>query len=192
MSTALLEQCTPELLRRLDRERIERLAAEVRTLLVGSVARHGGHLGSNLGVVELSIALHRVFDSPRDIIVWDTGHQAYVHKMLTGRASGFERLRLVDGVSGYPNRAESAHDWVENSHAGTSLSYAAGLATGLSPLPDGTRRRVVAVAGDGSLTAGMALEALNDIADRRLDVTIVLNDNGRSYAPTTGAVARHL
>lgn len=187
-----LDVWTPDSLRRLDPEDLPDVAARVRELLVSSVSAGGGHLGSNLGVVELTIALHRVFRSPEDVILWDTGHQAYVHKMLTGRASAFKSLRELDGLSGYPSRAESPHDWVENSHAGTSLSYAAGLATAFAARPADRHRRVVTVTGDGSLTTGMALEALNDIGDRGLDVTIVLNDNNRSYAPTTGALARHL
>ncbi|WP_129840829.1 1-deoxy-D-xylulose-5-phosphate synthase [Streptomyces sp. RFCAC02] len=187
-----LDAWTPDGLRRLDPEELPGTAARMRELLVRSVSANGGHLGSNLGVVELTIALHRVFRSPDDVILWDTGHQAYVHKMVTGRAGAFGSLRALDGLSGYPSRAESPHDWVENSHAGTSLSYAAGLATAFAARPAGRRRRVVSVTGDGSLTTGMALEALNDIGDRGLDVTIVLNDNARSYAPTTGALARHL
>ena len=170
---------------------VRALAEEVRTQLVWSVAQRGGHLGSNLGVVELTFALHRAFDSPRDAILWDTGHQSYVHKMVTGRSPQMPSIRSYGGLSGYPSRAESPHDLVENSHAGTSLSYAAGLADGRARGGRG-HGRVVAVIGDGALTAGMAMEALNDIADRQLDVIVVLNDNGRSYAPTTGAVARLL
>src|SRR5690242_19601964 len=164
------------------------LAAEIRDTLVTSVAKTGGHLGPNLGAVELTLALHRVFDSPREPIVFDTGHQAYVHKMLTGRVEGFERLRQRDGLSGYPSRAESEHDWVENSHASTALSYADGLAKAFAIRGDS--RPVVAVVGDGALTGGMAWEALNNIAaaqDR--PVIIVVNDNGRSYSPTIGGVA---
>jgi len=177
--------------RNADAAALRALAEEVRTQLVWSVAQRGGHLGPNLGVVELTFALHRAFDSPRDAILWDTGHQSYVHKMVTGRSLQLPSLRSYGGLAGYPSRAESPHDWVENSHAGTSLSYAAGLADGRAR---GGREhgRVVAVIGDGALTAGMAMEALNDIADRGLDVVVVLNDNGRSYAPTTGAVARLL
>ncbi|HEU4675215.1 MAG TPA: 1-deoxy-D-xylulose-5-phosphate synthase [Motilibacteraceae bacterium] len=180
-------------------DQLPRLASEVRELLVAAVSEHGGHLGSNLGVVELSIALHRAFDSPRDAIVWDTGHQAYVHKLLTGRHAGFATLREPGGLSGYPSRAESEHDWVENSHASTALSYADGLAKAVAlqdrggAAASGPRRHVVAVVGDGSLTGGMAWEALNNLGaapDR--PVVVVLNDNGRSYAPTVGAVAEHL
>nr|BFE56236.1 1-deoxy-D-xylulose-5-phosphate synthase [Dactylosporangium thailandense] len=176
-------------------ERLGHLARAARDLVVRSVAARGGHLGPNLGVVELTFALHRVFDSPEDVLLWDTGHQSYIHKVVTGRAERFASLRALGGLSGYPCRTESEHDWVENSHAGTSLSYAAGLATAFRLAPDGAgtrRRRVVAVIGDGALTAGMAMEALNDIADRGLDVVVVLNDNARSYAPTTGAVAQLL
>jgi 1-deoxy-D-xylulose-5-phosphate synthase len=168
------------------------LAAEIRGFLIEAVSRNGGHLGPNLGVVELTIALHRVFDSPADPIVWDTGHQSYVHKLLTGRMDGFSRLRQRGGVSGYPNRAESEHDWVENSHASTSLSYADGLAKALA-LRGETRRRVVAVIGDGALTGGMAWEALNNIAGAKdRSVIIVVNDNGRSYQRTIGGLADHL
>ncbi len=178
----------PEDLRALPAESLPALAAEIRDALVSSVAKTGGHLGPNLGCVELTIALHRVFDSPREPIVFDTGHQTYVHKMLTGRVEGFERLRQRGGLSGYPSRAESEHDWVENSHASTALSYADGLAKAFAVRGDS--RPVVAVVGDGALTGGMAWEALNNIAaaqDR--PVVIVVNDNGRSYSPTIGGVA---
>ncbi|SDE65711.1 1-deoxy-D-xylulose-5-phosphate synthase [Blastococcus fimeti] len=178
----------PEELRALAPEQLPVLAAEIRDALVTSVAKTGGHLGPNLGCVELTIALHRVFDSPREPIVFDTGHQSYVHKMLTGRTEDFERLRQRGGLSGYPSRAESEHDWVENSHASTSLSYADGLAKAFAIRGDS--RPVVAVIGDGALTGGMAWEALNNIAaaqDR--PVVIVVNDNGRSYSPTIGGVA---
>ncbi|MBO0844738.1 MAG: 1-deoxy-D-xylulose-5-phosphate synthase [Nocardioides sp.] len=171
---------------------LPRLAAEIRAALIDKVTENGGHLGSNLGVVELTIALHRVFDSPHDAIVWDTGHQAYVHKMLTGRLPDFGRLRQRGGLSGYPSRAESLHDVVENSHASTGLSYADGLAKGfaIAGTPD---RRVVAVVGDGALTGGMAWEALNNIgAAPERPVVVVLNDNGRSYEPTAGRLAVHL
>jgi len=172
----------------MDPREIADLAAEIRRFLVATVARTGGRLGPNLGVVELTIALHRVFDSPRDTLIWDTGHQAYVHKLLTGRAEGWERLKKTGGLSGYPSRAESEHDHVENSHASTSLSWADGLARAYALT--GQRRHVVAVIGDGALTGGMAWEALNNIAaghDR--NVVIVVNDNGRSYAPTIGGLA---
>jgi 1-deoxy-D-xylulose-5-phosphate synthase len=178
----------PEDLRALPADQLPTLAAEIRDALVTSVAKTGGHLGPNLGCVELTIAVHRVFESPREPIVFDTGHQAYVHKMLTGRVEGFERLRRRGGLSGYPSRAESEHDWVENSHASTSLSYADGLAKAFAVRGDS--RPVVAVVGDGALTGGMAWEALNNIAaaqDR--PVVIVVNDNGRSYSPTIGGVA---
>ncbi|WP_029429982.1 1-deoxy-D-xylulose-5-phosphate synthase [Blastococcus sp. URHD0036] len=178
----------PADLRALPADQLPALAAEIRDALVTSVARTGGHLGPNLGAVELTIALHRVFDSPREPIVFDTGHQSYVHKMLTGRVEDFERLRQRGGLSGYPSRAESEHDWVENSHASTSLSYADGLAKAFAVRGDS--RPVVAVVGDGALTGGMSWEALNNIAaaqDR--PVVIVVNDNGRSYSPTIGGVA---
>ncbi len=171
-------------------EQLLELAADIRTRLVDAVCRTGGHLGPNLGVVELSIALHRSFESPRDTLLWDTGHQAYVHKMLTGRADTFDTLRQAGGLSGYPSRAESAHDHVENSHASTALSYADGLAKAYALR--GEKRHVVAVVGDGALTGGMSWEALNNIAVGDRPVVIVVNDNGRSYAPTLGGLAQHL
>jgi 1-deoxy-D-xylulose-5-phosphate synthase len=168
------------------------LATEIRAFLIEAVSRNGGHLGPNLGVVELTIALHRVFDSPADQIVWDTGHQSYVHKLLTGRLSGLERLRQRGGVSGYPSRSESEHDFVENSHASTSLSYADGLAKAMRLRGD-KQHRVVAIIGDGALTGGMAWEALNNIAAAKdRPVVIVVNDNGRSYQRTIGGIADHL
>ncbi|MFN2626329.1 MAG: 1-deoxy-D-xylulose-5-phosphate synthase N-terminal domain-containing protein, partial [Mycobacteriales bacterium] len=155
------------------------LAGEIRDRLIEAVSRTGGHLGPNLGVVELTIALHRVFDSPHDRLLWDTGHQSYVHKMLTGRARDFDTLRQAGGLSGYPNRAESPHDVIENSHASTALSYADGLAKAYALR--GEERAVVAIVGDGALTGGMAWEALNNIAAaRERPVIIVVNDNGRS------------
>ncbi|RNL82132.1 1-deoxy-D-xylulose-5-phosphate synthase [Halostreptopolyspora alba] len=173
-------------------ECLDDLAARIRAFLVDRVCRTGGHLGSNLGVVELTLALHRVFDSPRDVLLFDTGHQAYVHKILTGRAGDFDSLRQRGGLSGYPSRAESIHDVIENSHASTALSYAEGIATALRHRgrPEGT---VVAVIGDGALTGGMAWEALNNIgAGDHGRLVIVLNDNGRSYAPTVGGLFEHL
>jgi 1-deoxy-D-xylulose-5-phosphate synthase len=167
------------------------LAAEIRDFLVQAVSKTGGHLGPNLGVVELTIALHRVFDSPRDRLLWDTGHQAYVHKLLTGRQAEFGSLRQPGGLSGYPSQAESVHDVIENSHASTALSYADGLAKAYALR--GEARHVVAVVGDGALTGGMAWEALNTIAaDKTRPVVIVVNDNGRSYAPTIGGLQDHL
>lgn len=167
------------------------LAAEVREFLVEKVAATGGHLGPNLGVVELTLAVHRVFDSPRDAVLFDTGHQAYVHKIVTGRKDRFDTLRKRDGLSGYPCRAESEHDWVESSHASAALSYADGLAKAFELT--GQHRHVVAVVGDGALTGGMCWEALNNIAaGRNRSVVIVVNDNGRSYAPTIGGLADHL
>ncbi|WP_158851690.1 1-deoxy-D-xylulose-5-phosphate synthase [Saccharothrix deserti] len=170
---------------------LDELACELRARLVDAVPRTGGHLGPNLGVVELTLALHRVFRSPRDRIVFDTGHQSYVHKMLTGRADEFADLRREGGLSGYPSRSESAHDLVENSHASTALSYADGLARA-ARLRGEHDRHVVAVVGDGALTGGMAWEALNNLGTSDRPVVVVLNDNGRSYAPTAGAVGRHL
>ncbi|HET7474697.1 MAG TPA: 1-deoxy-D-xylulose-5-phosphate synthase [Dermatophilaceae bacterium] len=178
-------------LRALTRGQLDELAAEIRWFLVQSVSQTGGHLGPNLGVVELTIALHRVFDSPRDTIVFDTGHQAYVHKLLTGRRD-FSGLRRRGGLSGYPSRAESPHDVVENSHASTALSWADGIAKARR-LQGERSRHTVAVIGDGALTGGMAWEAMNNIAaDKDLPLVIVVNDNGRSYAPTTGGLADHL
>ncbi|BBX03045.1 1-deoxy-D-xylulose-5-phosphate synthase [Mycolicibacterium moriokaense] len=167
------------------------LAQEIREFLIHKVAATGGHLGPNLGVVELTLALHRVFDSPHDPIIFDTGHQSYVHKMLTGRSHDFDTLRKKDGLSGYPSRAESDHDWVESSHASSALSYADGLAKAFE-LSGHRNRHVVAVVGDGALTGGMCWEALNNIAAARRPVVIVVNDNGRSYAPTIGGFAEHL
>jgi 1-deoxy-D-xylulose-5-phosphate synthase len=169
------------------------LAAEIRVELVDKVTRTGGHLGPNLGVVELTIALHRVFESPEDVIVFDTGHQSYVHKMLTGRLADFDQLRQEGGLSGYPSRAESEHDVVENSHASTSLSWADGVAKGFERTGQLGRRHVVGVIGDGALTGGMAWEALNNIAAaRNRPLVIVVNDNERSYSPTIGGLAHHL
>ncbi|HZB33312.1 MAG TPA: 1-deoxy-D-xylulose-5-phosphate synthase [Streptosporangiaceae bacterium] len=179
----------PDDLKRLDSTRLPQLAVEIRDFLVEAVSKTGGHLGPNLGVVELTIALHRVFDSPRDKILFDTGHQAYVHKLLTGRHD-FTDLKLRDGLSGYPSQAESEHDIIENSHASTALSYADGLAKAYELR--GEDRAVVAVVGDGALTGGMCWEALNNIAGSARPVIIVVNDNGRSYSPTIGGLASHL
>ena len=182
---------SPADLRALDSSRLSELADEVRAFLVEQTSKTGGHLSPNLGVVELTFALHRVFDSPKDAIVWDTGHQAYVHKIVTGRSKDFARLRQTDGLSGYPSRKESEHDLVENSHASTSLSYALGIAE--ARLRKRVGGHVIAVIGDGALTGGMAYEALNQIAHLQPpNLVIVINDNGRSYAPTVGGLARHL
>jgi len=180
----------PADLRRLPAAQLPALAAEIRDFLIERVSRTGGHLGPSLGVVEITLALHRVFDSPRDKVLWDTGHQAYVHKLVTGRAAGFDRLRRKGGLSGYPARSESEHDVIENSHASTALSYADGLSKAFALR--GEKRHVVAVVGDGALTGGMCWEALNNIAGHDLPVVIVVNDNGRSYAPTIGGLAQHL
>ncbi|MFH8407661.1 1-deoxy-D-xylulose-5-phosphate synthase [Streptomyces sp. NPDC018019] len=180
----------PRDLDRLGPEQLEQLAGEIRTFLVDAVSKTGGHLGPNLGVVELTIALHRVFDSPRDKVLFDTGHQSYVHKLLTGRQD-FSRLRAKGGLSGYPSRAESPHDVIENSHASTVLGWADGLAKANQVLRKNDH--VVAVIGDGALTGGMAWEALNNIADAQdRPLVIVVNDNERSYAPTIGGLANHL
>ena len=185
---------TPADLRSLSHEELAELAEEIRAFIVESVTTTGGHLGSNLGVVELTLALHRVFESPRDALLWDTGHQAYIHKLVTGRRYGFRSLRQRGGLSGYPNRAESDHDWIENSHASTVLSYAHGLASAWALEGQlagaGGDRRIVAVVGDGALTGGMAYEALNNLGHSGRRVLIVLNDNGRSYAPTVSFLSR--
>jgi 1-deoxy-D-xylulose-5-phosphate synthase len=181
----------PADLQHLSQAELRDLADEIRDFLIHKVAATGGHLGPNLGVVELTLALHRVFDSPHDPIIFDTGHQAYVHKMLTGRAADFETLRKKGGLSGYPSRAESEHDWVESSHASAALSHADGLAKSFE-LTGYRNRHVVAVVGDGALTGGMCWEALNNIAAARRPIVIVVNDNGRSYAPTFGGLANHL
>jgi 1-deoxy-D-xylulose-5-phosphate synthase len=180
----------PADVQRLDPEQLPVLAAEIRDLLVSSVSRTGGHLGPNLGAVELTLALHRVFTSPRDRILFDTGHQTYVHKMLTGRADRFDTLRKEGGLSGYPSAEESEHDVIENSHASTALSYADGLVKAYRLR--GEKRPVIAVVGDGALTGGMCWEALNNIAASDRQVIVVVNDNGRSYAPTIGGLAAHL
>src|SRR5437899_5383459 len=173
----LEEIAGPQDLRDLGYPDLERLCAEIRQFLVDAVSRTGGHLGPNLGVVELSVALHRVFESPRDRIIFDTGHQAYVHKILTGRRDRFDTLRQLGGLSGYPSRAESEHDLVENSHASTGLSYALAVAT--ARRLRGDAGRTVCVVGDGALTGGMAYEALNNIGQLKPDLVIILNDNGR-------------
>jgi 1-deoxy-D-xylulose-5-phosphate synthase len=181
----------PDDVKRLDAGQLPKLAEEIRDFLVTAVAKTGGHLGPNLGAVELTIAVHRVFESPSEPIVFDTGHQAYVHKLLTGRREGFAKLRQRGGLSGYPSRAESEHDWVENSHASTALSYVDGMAKAFSV--QGIHRTVVAVVGDGALTGGMCWEALNNIAAAKdRSVVVVVNDNGRSYSPTIGGLAEHL
>ena len=191
VKTPILDRVhSPADLRPLSEQELEGLAEEIRQFLVESVSKTGGHLGPNLGVVELTLAIHRVFSSPKDRILFDTGHQAYVHKLLTRPRSGFERLRKLGGMSGYPNRGESEHDFIENSHASTGLSYAAGMAEALRR--KGDRGHVVVVVGDGALTGGMAYEALNNIGHRKTPVIIILNDNGRSYAPTIGGLAQHL
>ena len=187
---------TPDDLRGLSLQELDQLSEEIRAFIVETVTSTGGHLGSNLGVVELTLALHRVFDSPRDALLWDTGHQAYVHKLLTGRRYGFKELRKEGGLSGYPSRTESEHDWIENSHASTVLSYAHGLSTAFELNKEleghGGSRRVVAVVGDGALTGGMAYEALNNLGHSGKRCVIVFNDNGRSYAPTVSQLSQSL
>ncbi len=183
---------SPADLRALSPSELDEMAGEIRDFLVEQVSRTGGHLGPNLGVVELTMALHRVFHSPDDVLLWDTGHQAYVHKILTGRRDDFDQLRQEGGLSGYPSRSESVHDVIENSHASTALSYADGIAKAFEQAGTLGQRHVVAVVGDGSLTGGMSWEALNNIAGSDRQVIIVVNDNERSYAPTIGGLARHL
>jgi 1-deoxy-D-xylulose-5-phosphate synthase len=189
----MLESLTgPEDLSGLSYEQLDSLAAEIRAFLIEKVSKTGGHLGPNLGVVELSIALHRVFESPKDVLVFDTGHQSYVHKILTGRADGFDKLRQRDGLAGYPNRSESEHDVIENSHASTALSWADGIAQGFK-IKGESDRTVVALVGDGALTGGMSWEAINNIASaENLRLVIVVNDNERSYSPTIGGLATYL
>ena len=171
---------------------LKELAADIRVFLIDKVSKTGGHLGPNLGVVELSIAVHRVFESPKDIVLFDTGHQSYVHKILTGRADQFDLLRQRNGISGYPNRRESAHDVIENSHASTALSWADGISRGFS-LSGQSDRHVVAVVGDGALTGGMSWEALNNLSpESERNLVIVVNDNERSYSPTIGGLATYL
>ena len=183
---------SPEDLRGLSYGQLDELSAEIRQFLITKVSKTGGHLGPNLGVVELTLAIHRTFDSPKDVVLFDTGHQSYVHKMITGRADQFDGLRQRGGIAGYPNRGESEHDVIENSHASTALSWADGISLGFS-LTKQSDRHVVVVVGDGALTGGMSWEALNNIAasnDRNL--TIVVNDNERSYSPTIGGLATYL
>ena len=183
---------SPADLAALSHEDLIELSAEIRALLIEKVSKTGGHLGPNLGVVELTVAIHRVFESPKDVIVFDTGHQSYVHKMLTGRGGAFDSLRQRGGISGYPNRKESEHDVIENSHASTALSWGDGISRGFS-LQGATNRHVVVVVGDGALTGGMSWEALNNIApEQKRNLIIVINDNERSYSPTIGGVATYL
>ncbi len=186
----LADIASPADVRALPSASLSPLAAEIRSFLISKVHRTGGHLGPNLGAVELTIAVHRVFDSPVDVVLFDTGHQSYVHKMLTGRCTDFDSLRQAGGLSGYPSAAESAHDVIENSHASTALSYADGLAKAFELA--GADRRVVAIVGDGALTGGMCWEALNNIGGSSRPVVVLLNDNGRSYDPTAGGFAASL
>ena len=183
---------SPQDLKAVPASDLPQLAQEVRDRIIDAVSKLGGHLGSNLGAVELTLALHRVFESPDDIFLWDTGHQAYVHKMITGRTGMFDTLKQAGGLSGYPSRQESEHDVIENSHASTALSWAYGVAEGQRFLPADRRQRVVAVVGDGALTGGMAYEALNNIGHDHTPMTIVLNDNGRSYAETVSRLSHNV
>lgn len=180
------------MLREMTPAQLKDLAADIRVFLIDKVSKTGGHLGPNLGVVEVSIAVHRVFDSPKDIVLFDTGHQSYVHKILTGRADQFDLLRQRNGISGYPNRRESEHDVIENSHASTALSWADGISRGFS-LSGQSNRHVVAIVGDGALTGGMSWEALNNLSpESERNLVIVVNDNERSYSPTIGGLATYL
>jgi 1-deoxy-D-xylulose-5-phosphate synthase len=183
---------SPEDLRGLSYEQLDSLSDEIRQFLITKVSKTGGHLGPNLGVVELTLAIHRIFNSPKDVVLFDTGHQSYVHKMVTGRADQFDGLRQRGGIAGYPNRRESEHDVIENSHASTALSWSDGISRGFS-LTNQKDRHVVVVVGDGALTGGMSWEALNNIATSRdRNLTIVVNDNERSYSPTIGGLATYL
>ena len=183
---------SPDDIKGLSQEELISLAQEIRTFLIEKVSKSGGHLGPNLGVVELTLALHRVFDSPRDVILFDTGHQSYVHKIVTGRAGDFDLLRQRGGIAGYPNRSESEHDVIENSHASTALSWGDGISRGFS-ITGQSDRSVVVVVGDGALTGGMSWEALNNIASAKdRNLVLVVNDNERSYSPTVGGVATYL
>jgi 1-deoxy-D-xylulose-5-phosphate synthase len=183
---------SPADLKGLSAAQLDQLSSEIRSFLIEQVSKSGGHLGPNLGVVELTIAIHRIFQSPKDVIVFDTGHQSYVHKLLTGRIAGFEKLRQRGGVAGYPNRSESEHDVVENSHASTALSWSDGIAKGFA-LTNQKDRTVICVVGDGALTGGMSWEALNNIAANKDEkLVIVVNDNERSYSPTIGGLATYL
>ena len=183
---------SPKDLRELTADQLETLAREIREFLITKVSKSGGHLGPNLGVVELTIALHCTFDSPKDVLLFDTGHQSYVHKILTGRSAGFDQLRKRGGLAGYPSRVESVHDVIENSHASTALSWGDGISHGFS-LRGESDRFVVVVVGDGALTGGMSWEALNNIsAAAKRNLVIVVNDNKRSYSPTIGGLAAHL
>ena len=184
---------SPDDLKALSLEECEILAAEIRQFIVEAVTTGGtGHLGSNLGAVEITLAMHRVFTSPRDVLLFDTGHQSYVHKLVTGRHTGFALLRREGGLSGYPSRAESEHDWIENSHASTALSYAFGIAQAFKMSGEDATRRVVALVGDGALTGGLAYEAMNNLGHADSRVCIILNDNGRSYAPTVSRLSESL
>ena len=188
----LSEIKSPADLKGLSDTQLDQLSGEIRSFLIEQVSKSGGHLGPNLGVVELTIAIHRIFQSPKDVIVFDTGHQSYVHKLLTGRIAGFEKLRQRGGVAGYPNRSESEHDVVENSHASTALSWSDGIAKGFA-LTNQKDRTVICVVGDGALTGGMSWEALNNIAANKDEkLVIVVNDNERSYSPTIGGLATYL
>ena len=187
-----LNKYSLESLRDLSPNELKAYAAEIREFLIDKVSKTGGHLGPNLGVVELTIAVHRVFESPNDVVLFDTGHQSYVHKILTGRADQFDLLRQRGGISGYPNRRESSHDVIENSHASTALSWADGISRGFS-LTGQSKRHVVAVVGDGALTGGMSWEALNNLSpESERNLVIVVNDNERSYSPTIGGLATYL
>src|SRR6187549_2584361 len=180
----------PAQLRALDRRQLDQLATELRAYVLESVSKTGGHLSSNLGTVELTIALHYVFDTPEDRIVWDVGHQTYPHKILTGRREGMNRLRMLDGISGFPRRAESKYDTFGTAHSSTSISAALGMAVGAKA--KGEKRRCIAVIGDGAMSAGMAFEAMNNAGAMDVDLLVILNDNEMSISPPVGALTNYL
>src|SRR3954471_21124675 len=188
--TLLASLAGPQDLKRLNHQELLQLCAEIRTTIIDTVATTGGHLGSSLGVVELAVVLHKLLDSPRDHIVWDTGHQAYAHKLLTGRLDRFGTLRQLNGMGGFPRRSESEHDVMDGGHAGTGLSIAEGLA--LARDERGTNERIAVVVGDAALMTGLSFEALNDIGTRRTKLLIILNDNEMSISPTVGAMSQYL
>ena len=190
MSKNLTEYNFPEDIKTMSPDELNLLSYSIRDFLIENISKTGGHLASNLGVVELTIALHRVFDSPEDKIIWDVGHQAYVHKILTGRADRFDSLRQLDGLSGFPKSKESPHDVYDTGHSSVSISAAFGMAAARDI--KGGKNEVIAVIGDGSLTGGMAYEGLNNIGDKKTKVIVVLNDNGMSISPNTGGISRHL
>ena len=190
MKNNILDYTFPEDLKNMSLDELDLLSYSIRDFLISKVSATGGHLASNLGVVELTLALHKVFDSPKDKIIWDVGHQAYVHKILTGRAKDFDTLRQLDGLSGFPKSKESVHDIYDTGHSSVSISAAAGLAAARDLKKE--KNEIIAVIGDGSLTGGMAFEALNNIGDSKSKVIVILNDNGMSISPNTGSISKYL